>query len=208
MTQELSDGQTVSLDVIRSGGLTYRGKSLEFVESDDNPNSFTATVEFTDEEKDLGAQDLLVVYRLSNPVGTIEVSTLLPEGDEFEGLTDAEKFTKLNSLEYQTGKPEVTQLADGSQQSPIGIAALRSKAAKDSGKESYKKNSLNKEINSKEALKKASDAEAKRNKERKAANFTTEEGGEETTKSENQTISSSSSTSTSNIGKDKPRQQT
>jgi hypothetical protein len=208
MAQELSDGQTVSLDVIRSGGLTYRGKPLEFAESDDNPNSYTAIVEFTDEEKDLGAQDLLVVYRLNNPVGTIDVSTLLPEGDEFEGLTDAEKYTKLNSLEYQTGKPEVTQLADGSQQSPIGIAALKSKAAKDAGIESYKKNSLNKEINSKEALKKASEAEAKRNKERKANVVEVEEGKITSSSSsvENQNTSSVSSSDIGSSNKNKSKQ--
>lgn len=170
MPQEISDGQTVSLDVIRSGGLTIKGKPVEFQESEDNPNVYSGTVEFTDEEKELGAQDLLAVYKLIDPLGTVTTSILLPDTDEFKDLTDAEKFTKLNSLEYQTGKPESTQLADGSQTSPIGIAALKSKAAKDTGKESYKNNSLNKEINSKEAVKKRNEEQqAKRAKERREA---------------------------------------
>jgi len=175
MTTPINNGQTLSLDTIRSGGLTVNGKPIEFNESEDNPNVYTGVVEFTDEEKESGAKDLLVTFHLNEPVGTVAIYDLLPDSPEFEGLTEAEKFTKLNSYEYQSGKPEPTQIADGSQSNKIGIAAAKSKAAKDVNRESFKKNSLNKEINSEEALKKSREQQAKAVKERKANDVEAEE---------------------------------
>jgi len=176
MVNELNNGQTVSLDTIRSGGLTVKGKPLNLEQDENDPNLYTAKIEYTDEEKEeTGAKDLFVTYSLNEPVGTVVIVDALPESDAFKDLTDAEKFTKMNSLEFQTGKPEPTQLADGSLRGKIGIEASQNKEAKKAKRESYKKNSLNKEINSDEAVEKKRQELTKLNKERSAVNFEAEE---------------------------------
>lgn len=138
MTTSLKDGQILKLSSVKSGNLVYNGKpvTLEKDNKDENSQIYKGKVEFTDEEKETssGKKDVLITYELNDPVGTIRINNALPEDDkddDFAGLTDAEKFTKMNSIQYQTGVEEVTQIADGSQESPIGVAALASRKEKE-----------------------------------------------------------------------------
>lgn len=143
MTTELKDGHVLSLSSVKSGGLQYKGKPVTLELDNEKTQSYKGTATFTDEEKKLGNQDAVIIFNLDNPIGTIKIHNALKDGkedDEFEGLTDAEKYTKQNSIQYQTGMPEVTQIADGSQATHIGVEALASRK-KD---EESKSNKINK----------------------------------------------------------------
>ena len=127
---DLSDGLIIDHSNVNSNNLTYRGKPVKF-QKDEQSGTYKAEVKFSEEEQEQGYHDVVLTYQLNNPTGTVEVKQLLPDNEDFKDLTDAEKFTKMNSLSYQTGRPEPTQIADGSQVTHIGVAAKNSKAAKD-----------------------------------------------------------------------------
>jgi len=147
----LSNGQTLALSTILSGGLSVKGRPVEFQQSEKDPLEYIAVA--SPQDGDENTDEYLVTFSIKSSDGVVNIYPRVSQDDEdFQGLTEAEQFTKKNSLEYQTKEPERTQLADGSMQSPIGIAAARSQAAKDVKRESFKKNALNKEINNDEAI--------------------------------------------------------
>jgi hypothetical protein len=119
---DLADGLIIDHSNVNSNNLTYRGKPVKF-QKDKNSNIYRADVKFNEEEKKQGKQDVVLTYSPNAPTGTVAVVQALPENEDFKDLTDAEKFTKMNSLSYQTGTPEPTQIADGSQVTHIGVQA-------------------------------------------------------------------------------------
>lgn len=125
---DLADGLIIDHSNVNSNNLTYRGKPVKF-QKDENSNIYRADVKFNEEEKAQGKQDAVLTYSPNFPTGTVAVVQALPDDEDFKDLTDAEKFTKLNSLSYQTGTPEATQIADGSQATHIGIQANANKEA-------------------------------------------------------------------------------
>jgi hypothetical protein len=147
----LSNGQTLALSTILSGRLSVEGRPVEFQQSEKDPLEYVVVA--SPQEGDTNTDEYLVTFSIKSSDGVINIYPRVSQDDpDFQGLTEAEQFTKKHSLEYQTKEPERTQFADGSMQSPIGIAAARSEAAKNAKRESFKKNSLNKEINSDEAI--------------------------------------------------------
>jgi hypothetical protein len=158
MPIEIKDGQQLDIGSVKSGGdFTYKGKSLKFEQPDkeNNPNLYKAKVEFSDEEKKLGNKDQVITVLGPRTVeGTISVTDALLDD---ENLTDAEKFTLMNSLAYQTGTPENTQIADGRLRTHIGVQAVANKKSEQEqqGLQKAKKDQVEKQAESKAAADKA-----------------------------------------------------
>lgn len=110
---ELKAGAILTLDQISTLNFTYKGKDIKFERSESNPNVFTARTYLTQEEKEAGNLDTAFTFNAGVAVGEVSAYQLAPETPEFQKLTDAEKFTKLNSVAFTHNTSEPVDTGDG-----------------------------------------------------------------------------------------------
>jgi 6-phosphofructokinase len=129
---EIQEGHVISIQTVKNGGLTFQGKPLEFECVNEEERVYQARAELTEEEIAAG-NNVEHVFTIQYPIGegVITRTSALPKAlekkKENKELTDAEKHTKINSLEYSLGRTaEPTQLADGSRATTTGQKANES----------------------------------------------------------------------------------
>lgn len=163
MTTEISEGMVIHPDTVKQNNLSYKGKKLNFECVDKVNQTYQAKYELSDEEKKHNVEKLFSVS--FPPIASHITSSLLPPNtDEFKDLTDAEKHTKLNSLEYTTGQKEKTQVGDGSMETPIGIEANKNRDKNKSAFEKSREASLDKKEKEREESAKEEQQQEKSNK--------------------------------------------
>jgi len=109
---ELRDGQVLTLDQIQNDKFTYNGKELKFEKTESNQNVYEAKLEPSEQEKQAGSLARAFSINIGAAQGVVTSYVLAPEAEGFEDLTDSEKITKLNSLEYQHQTNEPTDVGD------------------------------------------------------------------------------------------------
>jgi hypothetical protein len=110
---EIRDGQIFTLDEIKSNQFTYRGKEVKFEQNENNPNVYEGKIELSDEEKQAGNPERSFSFNIGTAQGIVSLYTAPPDTEDFQDLTDSEKVTKLNSIEYQHNTTEPTDTGEG-----------------------------------------------------------------------------------------------
>jgi len=136
---DIRQGQSFDIQAIQaSQDLTFKGKPVTFEVVDEDERVYQARTELTDE--DIKAGNLYVdVLTVQFPVGqgVVVVSQEAPKQLEkdFKNLSDAEKLTKLNSLQYTLNRKEPRQIASGNLSTTIGQQAAKSVEKKQKGED-------------------------------------------------------------------------
>ncbi|MGN6346722.1 MAG: hypothetical protein ACTHME_03365 [Candidatus Nitrosocosmicus sp.] len=131
---EIQEGHGIGLQRVLAGGLTFQGKPLNFEQVDKENNVYQARAELTQEEIDAGNRvEQLFTVQFPTGEGIINRTGALPKllekkNKDFEGKTDAEKHTIINSLSYaHTGQVKLPEennsLIDGARATPTGQKA-------------------------------------------------------------------------------------
>src|SRR6476469_10705752 len=136
---DIRQGQSFDIQAIQaSQDLTFKGKPVTFEVVDEDERVYQARTELTDE--DIKAGNLYVdVLTVQFPVGqgVVVVSQEAPKQLEkdFKNLSDAEKLTKLNSLQYTLNIKEPREIANGNLTTTIGQQAAKSVEKKQKGED-------------------------------------------------------------------------
>jgi hypothetical protein len=109
MAKELKEGLILTLDQVKTDSFTYKGKEIKLEQDENNPLVFRGQTKLSKKEEEAGNLNTAFVYNAGLASGTVNSYTVIPETDDFKDLTDSEKVTKLNSIEYQFGKEPTDQ---------------------------------------------------------------------------------------------------
>ena len=136
---DIQTGQSFDIQSIRaSQGLKFKGKPIQFELIDEDELVFQGRTELTDEEIKAGnvyVDVLTVQFPISQ--GTVVLTKEAPKqlDKDFKELSDAEKLTKLHSLQYTLGRDEPRQIASGNLSTTIGRAAAKETEKKQKGED-------------------------------------------------------------------------
>lgn len=100
---ELFEGLILTVDQAKNGSFTFKGKEVKLEQDKNNPLVFSGKTKLTKEEEKAGNLNVGFTYNAGIATGTVNTYIVIPETDDFKDLNDAEKITKLNSIEYQFG---------------------------------------------------------------------------------------------------------
>lgn len=109
MAKELKEGLILTLDQVKTDSFTYKGKEIKLEQDENNPLVFRGQTKLSKEEEKAGNLNTAFVYNAGLASGVINASIVIPDTDDFRDLNDAEKVTKLNSIEYQFGTEPTDQ---------------------------------------------------------------------------------------------------
>lgn len=105
---EVVSGSTATLNTVLAGGLTYKGKKLEFKEVEgSNGQVFQAATNLTDEEIANGNNDAIITFSLEQAQGNVVVTRVPIEEKEREEIAKSvnESKKKLKEGENYEAKP-------------------------------------------------------------------------------------------------------
>ena len=100
---ELREGLILTVDQVKNGSFTFKGKEVKLEQDKNNPLVFTGQTKLTEDQVKAGNLNVGFTYNAGIATGTVNSYTVIPDTDDFKDLNDAEKVTKLNSIEYQFG---------------------------------------------------------------------------------------------------------
>jgi len=100
---ELREGLILTVDQAKNGSFTFKGKEVKLEQDKNNPLVFTGQTKLTKDEVKAGNLNTAFTYNAGIATGVVNSYLVIPDTEEFKNLNDAEKITKLNSIEYQFG---------------------------------------------------------------------------------------------------------
>lgn len=110
---EVVSGSTATLNNVLAGGLTYKGKKLEFKEVEgSNGQVFQATTNLTDEEIAAGNNDVIITYSLEQALGNVVVTRVPIEEKEREEIAKSVNDSKKNLKEGENYEAKPLGRAD------------------------------------------------------------------------------------------------
>ena len=112
---ELRDGLILTQSKVAAGNFTHNGKPIELKQDENNPLLYSAQEKLSEEEKKAGNQEFAFYLNFGEAEGTLRKvlsPSALDQHPDFKDLNDAEKVTKLNSIQYQYGA-EPTDIGKG-----------------------------------------------------------------------------------------------
>lgn len=128
---EVVSGSTATLNTALSGGLTYKGKKLEFKEVEgSNGQVYQATTNLTDEEIANGNNDAIITFSLEQAQGNVVVSRVPIEEKEREEIAKSVNDSKKKLKEGENYEAQPLGRADQLLQANKGSSTPDSKQAK------------------------------------------------------------------------------
>jgi hypothetical protein len=109
MAKELREGLILTLDQVKTDSFTYRGKEVKLEQDENNPLVFRGQTKLSKKEEEAGNLNVAFVYNAGLATGSVNSYNVIPDTDDFKDLNDAEKVTRLHSIEYQFGKEPTDQ---------------------------------------------------------------------------------------------------